>query len=154
MTETVPTAYVLVGLPTAGKTTVARQLEAEHAALRLTPDEWMAPLFGGPEAGGRREVLEGLLLDLAQRALAIGTSVVLDFGFWARSERDAVRARAHRVGAQAEVVYVWADRETLRERMAARTADPPDHTFTLEDAELDRWWDLFEEPDAAELDLR
>ena len=41
-----PTLYVMVGLPAAGKTTLARQIEIEHGALRFTPDEWMIPLFG------------------------------------------------------------------------------------------------------------
>ena len=41
-----PTLYLLCGLPGSGKTTLARKLEREAPALRLCPDEWMAPLFG------------------------------------------------------------------------------------------------------------
>jgi predicted kinase len=41
-----PTLHLMVGLPCAGKTTLARQLEQEYVALRLTPDEWHMPLFG------------------------------------------------------------------------------------------------------------
>ncbi|WP_245789844.1 AAA family ATPase [Streptosporangium canum] len=55
----VTTLFLTVGLPGAGKTTRARQLAKEHKALRLTPDEWMIPLFGEPEADGKRDVLEG-----------------------------------------------------------------------------------------------
>jgi predicted kinase len=40
------TLLLTVGLPGAGKTTRARQLATEFNALRLTPDEWMIPLFG------------------------------------------------------------------------------------------------------------
>ncbi|NGO75189.1 AAA family ATPase, partial [Streptomyces sp. YC504] len=39
------TLFLMVGLPGAGKTTKARQLAEEDHALRLTPDEWMIPLF-------------------------------------------------------------------------------------------------------------
>jgi hypothetical protein len=63
-----PTMSVLVGLPAAGKTTRARQIEAEHPALRLTLDEWMVPLFGVPDAGGKQDVLEGRLVWLAIHA--------------------------------------------------------------------------------------
>lgn len=44
--------FLTVGLPGAGKTTRARQLAKEHGALRLTPDEWMIPLFGDPQPEG------------------------------------------------------------------------------------------------------
>ena len=39
-----PTLILMVGLPGAGKTTLARQLERERPALRLTPDEWMVAM--------------------------------------------------------------------------------------------------------------
>ncbi len=40
----------------------------------------MIQLFGEPEAGRKRDVLEGRLIGLALEALELGTSVVLDFG--------------------------------------------------------------------------
>jgi predicted kinase len=87
----VATLFLIVGLPGAGKTTRARELAAEHRALRLTPDEWMIPLFGEPDADGKRDVLEGRLIQVALEVLRLGTSAVLDFGFWSRDERSALR---------------------------------------------------------------
>ena len=48
-----PILFLTVGLPGTGKTTAARQIETEHAALRLTKDEWMKALYGdeNPSAG-------------------------------------------------------------------------------------------------------
>lgn len=67
-----PTLHLLIGLPGSGKTTLARRLEAEHAALRLTPDEWMLLLFGAGESEGKRWVLESeLLWGVAARALSL-----------------------------------------------------------------------------------
>jgi predicted kinase len=40
------TLHLMVGLPFSGKTTLARKLEQECSALRLTPDEWQVCLFG------------------------------------------------------------------------------------------------------------
>ena len=76
--------FLMVGLPGAGKTTRAKELAAEHGALRLSPDAWMIPLFGESEADGKRAVLEGRLIWVALETLKQGTSVVLDFGFWSR----------------------------------------------------------------------
>jgi predicted kinase len=50
---------LLVGLPGAGKTTVARRLADEHRGLRLTPNEWMIPPFGDSDTNGQRECLRG-----------------------------------------------------------------------------------------------
>lgn len=41
-----PILTLMVGLPGAGKTTAARQLEEETGAIRFTPDEWHLFLFG------------------------------------------------------------------------------------------------------------
>ncbi|MGD0692219.1 MAG: AAA family ATPase [Acidimicrobiales bacterium] len=83
-----PTLYVMVGLPGAGKTTRARAIESEERALRLTPDEWMIPLFDGIQPDGKRDVLEGRLVWLAMRALALGVNVVADFGVWGKPNPD------------------------------------------------------------------
>jgi predicted kinase len=50
--------FLVVGLPGSGKSTRARRLAIEHHALRLTPDDWMIPLFGEPAGDGKRDVLE------------------------------------------------------------------------------------------------
>jgi predicted kinase len=69
--------YLIVGLPGAGKTTKARQLEVEASALRFTPDEWMHALFGRNDQA-TRDVLEGRLIWIALRALQLQTNVILD----------------------------------------------------------------------------
>ena len=85
------TLHLMVGLPCSGKTTLARQLEIERSALRLTPDEWHLRLFGQdvmePAHNARHDLIEALLWDLAARALVLGTNVILDFGFWSRDRR-------------------------------------------------------------------
>src|SRR4051812_2328688 len=118
--DTRPTLYVMVGLPGAGKTSRARQLEAESRALRLTPDEWMIPLFGDSDAGGKRDVLEGRLVWLAMRALRLGVTVVLDFGVWSRAERSALRWLAAQAGADCSLVYLDVSEAEQRRRIAVR----------------------------------
>lgn len=142
-----PTLHLLVGLPASGKTTLARRLEEEHQALRLTPDEWMLPLFGVGDVDGKRDVLEGRLLwSVAARALALGVSVVLDFGFWSRLEREDYRARGEALGARVELHVLDLSREELWQRLEARNRDLPPDTFPVTRAELGEWTRWYEPP--------
>ncbi|MGH3220773.1 MAG: AAA family ATPase [Streptosporangiaceae bacterium] len=141
----------MVGLPGAGKTARAKALAAAYAALRLTPDAWMIPLFGESDAGGKRAVLEGRFIWLALQALRLRTSVVLDFGLWSRDERSALRSLARSAGASSRVVYLPVDRATQLARIRGRQARTPDETFVMTEAEVDSWRALFEVPDIAEL---
>jgi predicted kinase len=148
----VATLFLMVGLPAAGKTRRARELATQHRALRLTPDAWMIALFGEPDANGQRDVLEGRLIWVALEALRLGTSVILDFGFWARDERSALRWLARSAGASCRVVYLPVDRATQLSRIVHRQATTPDQTFRVSEAEADQWRQMFEVPDATELD--
>ena len=112
-----PTLFIMVGLPAAGKSTVAREIESTNRALRLSPDEWMIPLFGESDADGRRDLLEGLLIDVAVRALHLGMNVILDFGLWGRDERTALRTFGEAAGAHVVLRYVDVDEEAQAGRI-------------------------------------
>ena len=142
---------LMVGLPGAGKTTRARELAPARRALLLSLDEWMKPLFGEPDVGGKQDVLEGRLISVALAALRLGTSVVLDFGFWSRDERSSLRSLAASAGASCEVVYVPVDRETQLARIAHRAMRTPELTYPMTEADVDRWRAQFEAPGPAEL---
>jgi hypothetical protein len=147
-----PTLILLCGLPGSGKTTLAKQLERERPALRLTPDEWMGPLFGTGHDEAKRAVVEALQWEIAARALRLGVDVVLDFGFWGRSERDDYRARAAALGARTEVRFLDLPRDELVRRLAVRNAALPPDTFRVEIADLDLWSGLLEVPTPDELE--
>jgi len=149
--RTAPALFVMVGLPASGKTTRAKQIEQQHRALRLTPDEWMIPLFGDNDANGKRNVLEGRFIWLALRALHSGVDVVLDFGVWSKVERTALRALAASVGATCELVYLEIDEERQRQWRDRRALEEPSTTFHISDVDLGQYRRGFEPPDAADL---
>jgi predicted kinase len=143
--------YLMVGLPGAGKTSLAKELEVGAPALRLTPDEWQIALFGHRNPPEERALVEGKLVQLGMRAAELGVDVVFDFGLWSRDERSALRWIAGTVGARSRVVYLPVDHEEQRRRVAARFARTPGHTFPMSDVELERWRTRFHAPDDDEL---
>jgi predicted kinase len=149
--EAHPTMYVMVGLPAAGKTTLARRIEIEHQALRLTPDEWMIPLFGESTADGKRNVLEGRFIATALCVLRLGRNVVLDFGVWAKEERTSLRWLASSVGAECELVYLAIGQVEQQERIDQRFATAPHSTFPITPSDLDEYRTIFQPPGEEEL---
>ena len=78
-----------------------------HRALRLSPDEWMIPLFGDPDADDRRDVLEGRMISLALAGPAgSGSAWCWTSASGPRDERTALRALAEKAGARCELVYL------------------------------------------------
>jgi predicted kinase len=143
--------YLIVGLPGAGKTTYAKELEISESALRLTPDEWQISLFGDLNPPDKRDLVEGRLVQLGMRAAQLGVNVVFDFGFWGTDERSALRWIAGTVGARSRVVYLPIDPEEQLRRVTHRFATTPDQTFRISEIELDQWRAQFQAPDDEEL---
>lgn len=149
-----PTLYLTVGLPGTGKTTRARELEQAHGAVRLTPDEWMVPLFGlrWTEFGDKRDVLEGRLVWVGHQVLRAGTSVILDFGCWSPEERYALRAIAGLAGARFELHHLALPEDERIRRATARWHQAPEEVFAMTDEDHARFHGQFTPPTAEELD--
>src|SRR5256885_16747721 len=101
-----PRLVLLCGLPASGKTALARDLADAYDAVRLNPDEWESALGVDPFDQGFQARLEAEFWELAQRLLVLGTSVVLEWGFWARSERDEKRDAARTLGVAVELRFL------------------------------------------------
>lgn len=152
------TIYLIVGLPGAGKTTRAKELEVSESALRLTPDDWQMGLFDGDsptrwrskERVDQRDRIEGKLVEIGMRASQLGINVVFDFGLWSRDERSALRWIADSLGVRAQVVYLPIDYSEQRRRITGRYGTEPGQ-FQMNDAELKQWQLQFQAPDQEEL---
>jgi len=147
-----PTLHLICGLPGAGKSILAKKLEVELPALRLTPDEWMARILGDGFNDKKRAVIESVQWEIAQQALRLGVDVVLENGFWVRKERDEYRAKAKELGANTRIYYLNATKDELWRRLERRNNDLPPHTFRVKESDLDKWLNDFEAPAPDELE--
>lgn len=149
------TLHLMVGLPCSGKTTLARQLEQELCALRLTPDDWHIRLFGydvlEAEHDARHSLIESMLWDIAARGLALGVNVIIDFGFWTKVEREDYRARAAQIGAGSEIHFLDVSEEELLERLAIRNAQLPPGVAYIPEWKFKEYIVIFQPPTPDEL---
>lgn len=119
-----PKAFLLHGFVGAGKTTFAKRLETAEMALRFTHDEWMNQLYGEDPpaehfADYARRVFN-VMETTWTRCLDVGTSVILDFGFWTRADRERTRAVVAEHGGEAVLYGLNCTDDMAWERVSTR----------------------------------
>jgi gluconokinase len=143
---------LVCGLPASGKTTLARELARETAAIRLNADDWMTQLGHDVWDDAFRGVLEARLWALTRELLARGQSVILEWGHWARSERDEKRLGARALGVAVELHYLEVPLEVLIARVERRNAGEWT-AAPITRAHMELWAANFQAPDEEELRL-
>ena len=141
---------LLCGLPASGKSTLAEELADAYGAVRLNPDAWELALGVDPFDAEFQARLEAAFWELTQRLLALGTSVVLEWGFWARSERDEKREAARALGVAVELRFLDVQYEELVRRVEARHGAGG---LGITRSHMDRYRAAFEPPTDEELGL-
>lgn len=144
---------LICGLPGTGKTTLATRFETERNAIRLCADDWLVALGSDVWDSDTRARIELLQGELALDLLRVGTTVVIEWGLWARAERDQMRVAARRLEAGVELHYLDAPVDELHARITARGRELhlTGRSITLD--ELREWATIIEPPTADEFAL-
>jgi len=148
------TRLVLIcGLPASGKTTLGRELARRIPAIRLNKDQWTTQLGHDVWDDEFRLSLEAQLWALTRELLAQGQSVILEWGHWARGERDEKRRGARALGVGVELHYLDATLEELIARAQRRNASGEWTASPITRAHFEQWATIFQAPDEEELRL-
>jgi predicted kinase len=142
---------LICGLPASGKSTLARRLAPTISAIRLDKDEWTTQLGADVWDEEFRVRLEDQLWVLSQDLLAQGQSVILEWGHWARVERDEKRLGARALGVGVELHYLSAPLEELIQRAERRNASGEWTASPITRAHFESWATIFQPPDEEEL---
>lgn len=121
------------------------------SATRLDKDEWTRVLGADVWDDEFRVRLEGQLWIHSQDLLAKGQSVILEWGHWARSERDEKRLGARDLGVGVELHYLDVALEELIERAERRAASGEWTAAPITRAHLEEWAMRFQAPDEEEM---
>lgn len=140
---------IVCGLPGSGKTTHAKKLQAGSGGVRFSPDEWMDALSIDIWDETSRDKIEKLQWQIGQEVLAEGGTVIIEWGTWGRSERDALRLRARELGAVVELHYLSASIDVLFERVQRRGLETP----PIRREQLEQWAEIFQLPMVDEMEL-
>ena len=155
MSKKQPIAYVICGFIGAGKTTFARKLEKETGAIRVTKDEWIVKIFGNKiTLDNNFEVYDKsvtkLATDIAFKILKAGKDVIIDEGFWVKSQRDDIKKKILQVGAKPIFYYVESSVEKMKERVINRSKNPTKDSFEISEEMFNNYLKYWQAPDASE----
>lgn len=136
-----PTLHLLCGKIASGKSTLAKTLVAEHAAILLSEDTWLAQLYAGEILSIAdylrcAQRIRGVLGPLVINLLESGVNVVLDFPANTLANREWLLGLAQAAKVPHRLHYLELDDATCRARLHARNARG-DHDFAATDAEFD-----------------
>lgn len=155
MNKKQPIAYVICGFIGSGKTTFARKLEIETGALRITKDEWIIKIYGNKVTSDKNfevydKKITELAKDIAFKILKSGGDVIIDEGFWVKSQRDDIKKKILNIGAKPILYYVECPVEKMRERVVNRSKNPTKDSFEISEEMFNSYLKYWQAPNESE----
>jgi predicted kinase len=148
-----PRVYLMCGIAGAGKTTLANKL-VEKGFIRLSIDEYIWAQFGkyniDYHPGQYPELQKEAEYQLEQELITYlkqKQSLVIDYSFWKRSNREKYKALIESYGVECIILFFKVDYEILKSRLKNRSSRfDANAAFPITDEILDQYYTGFQEP--------
>ena len=139
--------FLLCGKPGSGKTTLAKSLKEKFGLIHFSADDFMLKLFGEIEDRNLFEeklrMTKNLIYQICDDVL-VNNNVVLDFGFWAKNEREEVKKRFK--NHEVIVVYLKLDEDKIFSQIEKRNSNLKENEYFMDLNTFKILSSKFEEP--------
>ncbi len=142
-----------------GKTSYSQKLRKQLPAVTLSVDEITLALFEQHIGDKHDEVVakaEKYLYDKSLELIEIGVNVILDWGFWQKSEREFARSFYGARNIQCEFHYVDISESDWQRNIAERNRKVQSgeiSAYYVDEGLAEKFSRLFERPDESEIDV-
>ena len=154
-----PKVYLMCGKICSGKSTHAEELRKEHKAVVLSVDEITLALFGQDAGEKHDDYVARAEAYLYRKSLDIvesGISVILDWGFWTKEERDYARRFYGSRSIPYEFHYIDVDDAEWYRRLEKRNAAISRHeldAYYVDEGLAAKFAAIFEKPEPGEIEI-
>lgn len=142
-----------------GKSTYAEQLRSSHHSVILSVDEITMALFDqeiGDKLDGYVNKIKKYLFHKSLEFIEAGIDVILDWGFWTRSERNAAKEFYQSRHIEYEFHYLDIRDEVWKKRLKQRNhlvQIGEKDAYFVDDGLAEKFTSLFEIPEREEIDV-
>jgi len=144
------TVVMCCGKVCSGKSTLSAFLESELRYVAFSADSWMLHFYGQIEDRDQfdtsLEKCKSMIYRVAEKVLTLGASVVFDFGFWTRKERQTVRERFESLGYRVLLLYFDVSFEAQKRNLESRLHSQDKESYAFDTTTLHWLNDRFEAP--------
>lgn len=154
-----PKVFLTCGKICSGKSTYANKLQITNKAILLSVDEITLALFGR-DAGENHDTYvertEKYLFEKSIEIIETGINVVLDWGFWTKTERDFAKEFYRSQGIDYEFHYIDISDETWQRNLEKRNAEilsGKTSAYYVDEELAKKFGVIFEKPDKSEIDI-
>lgn len=143
-------AILTCGKVCSGKSTLARKLKSQRNAVILSCDELMLSLFDECLGDKHNEIVqksENYLFKKSLEILQCGIDIILDWGFWTKSERQYASEFYNTHGFEIEWHFVNISDEQQKINIQKRNSQRDENTYFISEEMAEKFNSLFENPE-------